>query len=134
MPSPGIGYKVGLDTPLWLFEETDQDRTPNPDRTELLRERVHHDLTAVTPIAIDAQICSWTDSPDGAFVIDALATGFVVACGDSGEGFKMSALMGEVLADLAEGHAPDRDIAALAMNRFADGIPDRAGPHVLGRH
>jgi len=27
MPSPGIGYKVGLDTPLWLFEETDQDRT-----------------------------------------------------------------------------------------------------------
>jgi sarcosine oxidase len=134
MPSPGIGYKVGLDTPLRTFDEADHDRTPDPDRTELLRRRVHRDLTAVTPKVIDAQICSWTDSPDGSFVIDALATGLVLACGDSGEGFKMSALMGEALADLAEGHTPDRDIAALSMNRFADGIPHRAGPHVLGRH
>jgi sarcosine oxidase len=134
MPSPGIGYKVGLDTPLRPFDETDQDRTPDPYRTELLRQRVHRDLTAVTPTVIDAQICSWTDSPDGAFVIDTLATGLVVACGDSGEGFKMSALVGEVLADLAEGRASDQDVAALSMDRFADGLPHRAGPHVLGRH
>jgi sarcosine oxidase len=134
MPSPGIGYKVGLDTPLRMFDEADQDRTPDPDRTEELRRRVRRDLTAVTPTVIDAQICSWTDSPDGRFVIDALAGGLVLACGDSGEGFKMSALMGEVLADLAEGHTPDRDVAALSMTRFANGIPHRAGPHVLGRH
>jgi glycine/D-amino acid oxidase-like deaminating enzyme len=134
MPSPGIGYKVGLDTPLRPFDEADPDRTPDPDRTAELRSRVCRDLTAVTPTVVDAQICSWTDSPDGAFVIDALADGLVLACGDSGEGFKMSALVGEVLADLAEGLTPDRDVAALSMKRFAGGMPGRAGPHVLGRH
>jgi sarcosine oxidase len=46
----------------------------------------------------------------------------------------MSALMGEVLADLAEGRAPDHDVAALSMDRFANGMPHRAGPHALGRH
>ena len=45
----------------------------------------------------------------------------VVGAGDSGEGFKYSALMGLVLADLAEGAAPDDDIAALGLARFADG-------------
>ena len=71
---------------------------------------------------------------DATLWIDTLATGLVLACGDSGEGFKMSALMGEVLADLAEGHTPDRDIAELSMHRFAAGIPHRARPHALGRH
>jgi sarcosine oxidase len=83
---------------------------------------------------LDAQVCSWTDSPDGRFVIDRLAGGVVLACGDSGEGFKYSALMGEVLADLAEGRTPDDDIAALSSARFADGVPTRKGPHALGRH
>jgi len=58
----------------------------------------------------------------------------LTACGDSGEGFKYSALMGEVLADLAEGDAPDDDVAALSLERFAGGVPVRRGPHVMGRH
>ncbi|MGH3644494.1 MAG: FAD-dependent oxidoreductase, partial [Mycobacterium sp.] len=81
-----------------------------------------------------AQVCSWTDSPDGRFVVDRLDGGVVIACGDSGEGFKFSALMGEVLADLAEGRTPDADVAALSRARFAGGVPERTGPHVLGRH
>jgi sarcosine oxidase len=134
MPSPGIGYKVGLDTPLRPYDEADRDRTPDAHRTHVLAARVQRDLTAVTPTVIDAQVCSWTDSPDGAFVIDRLSPGLVLACGDSGEGFKMSALLGEVLADLAEGHEPDPDVDALSLKRFADGFPVRTGPHALGRH
>jgi sarcosine oxidase len=42
----------------------------------------------------------------------------VLACGDSGAGFKFSALMGEVLADLAEGGEPDDDVASLGLARF----------------
>jgi sarcosine oxidase len=134
MPTPGLGYKVGLDQPLRDYRDNDADRAPDPARTATIRDRVATDLTSVSPTVLDAQVCSWTDSPDGKFVVDVLDGGVVVACGDSGEGFKFSALMGELLADLAEGVTPDADIAALSAARFADGLPERAGPHVLGRH
>jgi sarcosine oxidase len=134
MPSPGVGYKVGLDTPLRDYRDGDADRTPDPARTAVIRDRVRDDITSVAPTVVDAQVCSWTDSPDGGFVVDRIDGGVVVACGDSGEGFKYSALMGELLADLAEGATPDPDVAALSAARFAGGLPVRTGPHVLGRH
>jgi sarcosine oxidase len=56
----------------------------------------------------------------------------VLAAGDSGEGFKFSALMGLVLADLAEGLPVDPDIAPFGLARFA-GDGALHGPHVLGR-
>ena len=65
--------------------------------------------------------------PDGRFVVDLPAGGVVLACGDCGEGFKFSALMGLVLADLAEGRTPDADVATLALagrpTRFAEPSP-----------
>ncbi|OFJ54424.1 FAD-dependent oxidoreductase [Mycolicibacterium grossiae] len=134
MPTPGVGYKVGLDRPLRDYAPGDVDRTPDAGRTAVIRERVAADLRAVTPTVLDEQVCSWTDSPDGRFVIDRLEGPIVLACGDSGEGFKFSALMGEVLADLVEDRPVDADVGALSRARFAGGVPDRAGPHVLGRH
>jgi glycine/D-amino acid oxidase-like deaminating enzyme len=82
---------------------------------------------------LDAQVCTWTDSPDGRFVLDTLPGGIVVACGDSGEGFKFSALMGIVLADLAEGVRPDPDVASFSAARFADQDLTGGTEHVLGR-
>ena len=131
MPTPGVGYKVGLDADLRDWRVDDLDRTPEPALVEHAVERVRDGLTSVRPAVLDAQVCSWTVSPDGRFVLDRLAGGVVLACGDSGEGFKFSALMGLVLADLAEGHEPDADVAGFGLARFADGMP--AGPHVLGR-
>lgn len=133
MPTPGLGYKVGLDAPLREYRHDDTDREPDPDRTETIRRRVESDLTSVSPTVLDAQVCSWTDSPDGHFVIDVLDGGVITACGDCGEGFKFSALMGEVLADLAEGATPHADIAALSSARFAGEVLERRGPHMLGR-
>jgi sarcosine oxidase len=134
MPSSGAGYKVGLDAPLRDYDAGDVDRTPDDDRTAALRDRVQNDMSSVVPTVLNAQVCSWTDSPDGMFVVDRLDGGIVVACGDSGEGFKYSALMGEVLADLAEGRTPDADVAKWSLARFAEGVPVSTGPHVLGRH
>ena len=51
----------------------------------------------------------------------------VLACGDSGEGFKFSALMGLLLADLAEGRAPDADVASFSLARFATAGSDLVG-------
>jgi glycine/D-amino acid oxidase-like deaminating enzyme len=42
----------------------------------------------------------------------------VVACGDSGKGFKYSPAIGEILADLAQGEPVDADVAAMSGRRF----------------
>jgi sarcosine oxidase len=131
MPTPGRGYKVGMDRPLRDWSEDDVDRTPDADLVGQLARRVGRDLPRVDAHPLDAQVCSWTDSPDGRFVIDVLPAGVVLACGDSGEGFKFSALMGLVLADLAEGRAVDADTATFGLSRFAAG--QTPTDHVLGR-
>jgi sarcosine oxidase len=131
MPTPGIGYKLGVDRPLRDWTPGDVDRTPDSGLLAVVRDRVAADLVDLEPEPFDAQVCCWTESPDNRFVIDTLPGGVVVACGDAGEGFKFSALIGEVLADMAEGATPDADIAGFGLSRFANGVPDE--PHVLGR-
>ena len=103
MPTPGLGYKIGLDRPLRPFSDRDPDRSPDPAVAQEIAERANHTFGWDSK-PIESQVCCWTTSPDGRFVIDRVADGrIVVACGDSGEGFKFSALMGELLTDLAEG-------------------------------
>ncbi len=131
MPTPGVGYKVGLDRELRPWAEQDRDRTPDPVLVADTAARVRRTFGRLPARVVDAQVCSWTVSPDGRFVVDTLPGGVVLACGDSGEGFKFSAVMGLVLADLAEGRTPDADVATFGLARFADGFPD--GPHPLGR-
>jgi glycine/D-amino acid oxidase-like deaminating enzyme len=88
----------------------------------------------VTPAVVDEQVCSWTDSPDGRFVIDRVGHAAVLACGDSGEGFKYAALVGDVLADLAEGRPADDDVTALSLTRLgAIGDDPGRAPTALGR-
>jgi len=118
MPTPGVGYKVGVDG-YRPYVEGDRDRTPDPALTERVLAWARASLTSVAANALDVTVCSITDSPDRRFVIDRLPGGVVVACGDSGEGFKFSALMGQVLADLAEGATPDPDVASFGLARFA---------------
>jgi glycine/D-amino acid oxidase-like deaminating enzyme len=119
MPTPGRGYKVGIDRAVRDLVEGDLDRTPSAVATRQITERVRLDITGVPAVPLDAQVHSWTGSPDGRFVLDVLPGGVVVACGDSGEGFKFSALMGHLLADLAEGRTPDPDVASFGLARFA---------------
>jgi len=133
MPTPGRGYKLGIDLPLRDWHEDDVNRVPDAHVSAMISERVVRNFVDLDPTVLDAQVCSWTDSPDGRFVIDTLAEGrIVLACGDSGEGFKFSALMGLVLADLVEGAPEDADIVPFGLLRFAAGEPEPR-PHVLGR-
>lgn len=131
MCTPGRGYKIGIDSAIRPYVEGDHDRTPDATLVAAAAERIGRQLPSLDPAPLDAQVCSWTMAPDSRFVIDALPDGVVLACGDCGEGFKFSALMGEVLADLAEGRPADPDIATFGLARFADGYPDPH--HVLGR-
>jgi sarcosine oxidase len=135
MPTPGRGYKLGIDQPLRAWTEDDTDRVPSAAVSAHISERVTRNFIDLDPTVLDAQVCTWTDSPDGRFIVDTAAGGrVVVACGDSGEGFKFSALMGLVLADLADGQTPDDDVASFSWARFADGAgASPSPPHVLGR-
>jgi len=138
MPTPGFGYKVGIDRPLRELRPDDLDRRPDPAVEASIVQRVAADLgqpgALVDAVALSSQVCSWTDSPDGRFVLDRVMGGRVVlACGDSGEGFKFSALMGEVLADLAEGAAADPDVASFGLSRFGAGDPTGVARPALGR-
>jgi sarcosine oxidase len=107
MPNGTAGYKVGLDTPLRALRDgtlgDDLDRTEDAQRTETIRARIHRDIRSIVPNVLATQVCTWTDSGDGDFIIGRTHPSVVLACGDSGEGFKFSAFMGEYLADLVEG-------------------------------
>lgn len=120
MPTPGIGYKIGIDHQLRELLPGDTDREPDRSVAAEISARAAEDLNGFDAEVVSSQVCSWTYSPDGRFVIDRLLGDRVVlACGDSGEGFKFSALLGELLADLAEGVAPDDDVASFGLARFA---------------
>jgi sarcosine oxidase len=132
LATPGRGYKVGLDFPVRELAAGDLDRSADEALLAATVARVRRDLGSVHPNVLDVQQCCWTDSPDGRFVLDRLPAGVVVACGDSGEGFKFSALMGPLLADLAEDRPVDADVAAFGLARLAGGVAP-AGRHVVGR-
>lgn len=117
MPTPEVGYKIGIDSPLRELVTDDDDRTPDPERTRAIVARADRILPAPGREVVDELVCCWTDSPDGWFVIDRVDS-VVVACGDSGKGFKYSPAIGEILADLAEGEPLDADIAAMSARRF----------------
>lgn len=134
MPTPGVGYKAGLDTPLRPLQPGDHDRTPDAGRTAELTRRMRSMFPGAAPTVVEEQVCTWTDSPDGQFVIDRVGDAVVIACGDSGEGFKYSALMGEIIADLAEGRPADEDVASCSLDRLRGLADDFARPPTsLGR-
>lgn len=120
MPTPGVGYKIGFDSPLRELVAGDLDRVPDPDLTAAIVKRADRILPWPDSEVIDEHVCCWTDSPDGWFAIDTVGS-VVVACGDAGKGFKYSPAIGEILADLAEGEPADPDVAAMSARRF-DGI------------
>lgn len=138
MPNGDAGYKLGLDLPLRTLDHgtlgDDLDRSARAERTEQLRARVARDLTALTPRVLATQVCTWTDSGDGDFTIGRVHPSVVLACGDSGEGFKYSAFMGEYLADLIEEVRPDPVLRHhWRPERFAFSEP-RAHVDAIGRH
>lgn len=139
MPAGPNGYKIGLDKPLrHLSSDTlddDLDRAIDPVRTEVLRARVERDLTQLPTQVLSEQVCTWTDSGDGDFIVARVNPSVVLACGDSGEGFKFSAFMGEYLANLIEGESGDPEFQRYwRADRFGSVTDPRDTFGAIGRH
>jgi glycine/D-amino acid oxidase-like deaminating enzyme len=61
--------------------------------------------------------CVYDNSADTDFVLDRVGN-VVVGCGTSGHGFKFGPLLGELLADLAEGTTPTFDLRPFRLDRM----------------
>lgn len=78
-------------------------------------------LRGVSPRVERAVTCRYTLTPDEHFVVDRLATSEIVVSACSGHGFKFSAVIGDVIADLALRGATARDVSHFRLARLVDG-------------
>jgi len=100
-----------------------------PELVELncLRDQLGEMMPALREAEVlRAKVCMYTDTPDLNFAIGLhpRSSRVAVGCGFSGHGFKFSAVVGEILADLAELGATQHPIEPLSPLRFA--VPPRS--------
>ncbi|WP_266075800.1 N-methyl-L-tryptophan oxidase [Haladaptatus caseinilyticus] len=120
-PEYGVpGYKVGKYN--HFREQVNPDEMAEPDQAD---ERVLRDFTEryfpdAAGTTMRLETCLFTNSPDGHFIIDTLPDHpqVVVGAGFSGHGFKLSSVVGEILAELAIEGESRHDIDLFSVNRF----------------
>ena len=118
---PNGGVKLATET-------YDKDTSPNDISREVTADEVQavydHYVKAQFPglssSSVKAATCMYTDTPDSRFVIDFHPDhqNVIVASPCSGHGFKHSAAIGEVLAQLAQKGKSDIDISSFSFARF----------------
>ena len=82
-------------------------------------------LPTLDPEPVATERCVYDNSADTDFVLDRVGR-IVVGCGTSGHAFKFGPLLGELLADLAEGADPPVDLRRFGLDRDP-GAAVRAG-------
>lgn len=117
MPTPRIGYKIGVEKVARAWTADDLDRSPDPSIEADAAALVRSTFTGFGPDVLYSEMCSWTNGPDDHFVLDRIGD-VVVGTSDGGQAFKFSPLIGEILADLAEGKPVDDDVARFSLARF----------------
>ena len=96
------------------------DREPSARDEERVRTWLRRRMPLANGERRRAQVCLYTNSPDGQFIIDTDGPlTYASAC--SGHGFKFASAVGEILADLAISGHTALDIAFLSANRLASG-------------
>jgi len=100
---PAVGLKVSIHH--WgTFGGPDEiDRVVGDAEIERIRAWMRIRMPAANGPLAHARVCLYTNTPDGAFILDTHPAGpgvaFASAC--SGHGFKFAPVIGEALADLA---------------------------------
>ena len=118
----GSGLKIATET---YAQTTTPDaclREVGADEIALMhREYVAPYIKGVVAYCTKARTCLYTVTSDGGFIIDRWPSSdrVIIASCCSGHGFKHSAAIGEVLADMAQGRAPSFDIAPFRLARFS---------------
>jgi sarcosine oxidase len=114
-------YKVSCHkpgSPLDTFDPADPSPLADDDPILLaqLTEAVKRLLPSLAARPLSTERCVYDNSADADFVLDRVGH-VVVGCGTSGHGFKFGPLLGEILADLAEGRRPPVDLDRFSLHR-----------------
>ena len=116
----GGTYKVSHHTPGTDIDRYDPAGTAplddDPGLLALLSGAVRRLLPTLDPDPVGTERCVYDNSADHDFVI-ARTGQIVVGCGTSGHGFKFGPLLGELLADLADGATPSIDLRPFGLHR-----------------
>ncbi len=119
-PHAGL-YKVSHHTTGQPFDPADPDSAPfqedDPALLARLTAAAHRLLPGLDPAPVATERCVYDSTADGDFVLDRLGR-VVVGCGTSGHAFKFGPLLGELLADLAEGRKPGVDLSRFSLARL----------------
>jgi sarcosine oxidase len=111
-PGPALlGYDPGATRGAPILDEDD------PALLSTLTDAVRRLLPALDPEPIATERCVYDNSADTDFVLDRIGN-VVAGCGTSGHGFKFGPLLGELLADLADGTTPPFDLGPFRIDRI----------------
>jgi sarcosine oxidase len=124
-PGPHAGtFKVSHHTPGPALRDYDPAAPPppaldadDPAHLQALTDAVRRLLPGLDPDPASAERCVYDNSADTDFVLDRVGN-VVVGCGTSGHGFKFGPLLGELLADLADGTRPRFDLRPFRLGRL----------------
>lgn len=124
VPTPGKGYKIGLDYGSEEAWDTEAAAwLPRADEEECNRDWV---ATHAPGLATDGphltECCPWTLTPDSEYFIDRRGP-FTIATGCSGHAFKFMPIIGELIGDIAEGKPAWPEADLYGIDRMAPDTP-----------
>jgi sarcosine oxidase len=133
LPTPGKGYKVGLDYGDEAAWRADADGWGvRADEEALNGDWVAAHLPGLRADGPhQSECCPWTMTPDNEFAFGRHGH-VVVGAGCCGHGFKHAPVLGEILADLAEGRDLWPEARVFDFARFAGGADFRRVETPLG--
>lgn len=122
-PDFGDGFKAGLHDPIDIVDPDTAPRDVRDDEAAALRAELAPYFPSAIGDYLRGQACLYTNTPDGHFLLDRhhRHPQVIVASPCSGHGFKFSAVIGEVLADLATDTAPQFDLELFNLRRLLGG-------------
>jgi sarcosine oxidase len=119
LPTPDGGqFKVGRHQSAAPVALDRAEMQPDPDDDGPLVAAVGRLLPGFGSRPVFSERCFYDNSPDENFVVDRIGR-IVIGAGTSGHGFKFGPLLGEVLADLAQGLEPRVPVGWLSASRAA---------------
>jgi sarcosine oxidase len=116
--TPGLGFKLALDAPDEEFDPDTPERGIRSQQVEKIAAYARERFPGLEPAPQHAEGCLYTLTPDEQFVLDRVGD-LIVCGGDSGHGFKFGPLLGELVADLAEGVALPPEAVRFGVARAA---------------
>jgi sarcosine oxidase len=129
LPTPGEAlYKLGLHDPTERSDPAEVPLVESSTDLALLAELAARLLPGAISTPVATERCFYDNTPDQDFVLDRVGR-LVIGAGTSGHGFKFGPLIGELLADLAEGKSP-----AVPIERFSAGRPSMRAASLRGVH